>query len=122
MSSAHCALCDSKAKSYSNYSFVFEVMSSLLDKITEAEGELRCLLVGEGELTPKQVRYADFLETKLASLRAEVAANAQSTRDLRLAEVQRGETPVCFTTVMLDEFNADIEINLPCLPSPDSQY
>ena len=97
-------------------------MSSLLDKITEAEGELRCLLVGEGELTPKQERYADFLETKLASLRAEVAANAQSTRDLRLAEVQRGETLVCFTTVMLDEFNVDVEINLPCLPSPDSQY
>ena len=80
-------------------------MSSLLDKITEAEGELRCLLVGEGELTPKQQRYADFLETKLASLRAEVA-------DLRLAEVQRGETLVCFTTVMLDEFHVDVEINL----------
>ena len=76
-------------------------MSSLLDEITEADGELRRLLVGEGELTPKQERYANFLEAKLASIRS-----------LQLAEAQRGEVLVCFTTVMSDEFNIDVEINL----------
>ena len=99
VSSEHCALCDSKAQLYSNYPFVSEVMSSLLDKISEAEGELRSLLVGEGELTPKQERYANLLEAKLARLGA-----------LLLAETQIGEMLVCFTTVMLDEFNIDVEI------------
>ena len=37
-------------------------------------------------------------------------AEAQSVRDFRLAELQRGEVLVCFTTVMLDEFNIDVEI------------
>ena len=101
MSSVNCALCVSKAKLYSNYPLVFEVMSSLLDEITEEEGELRRLLVGEGELTPKQERYANFLEAKLASLRS-----------LQIVEAQRGEMLVCFTTVMLDEFSIDVEINL----------
>ena len=76
-------------------------MSSLLDQINEAEGSLQSLLVGEGELTRKQELLVQSLQAKLASL-----------RDLRLAEAQRGEMLVCFTTVMLDEFTIDVEINL----------
>ena len=76
-------------------------MSSLLDEITEAEGELRRLLVGEGELTRKQELLVQSLQAKLARLGS-----------LQLVEVQRGEMLVCFTTVMLDEFSIDVEINL----------
>ena len=83
------------------YLFVYEVMSYLLDQINGAKGELRRLLDGKGELTQK----ADLL---VASLRDELA----SLRSLQLVEAQRGEMLVCFTTVMLDEFNIDVEINL----------
>ena len=76
-------------------------MSSLRDQINETEGELRSLFDGNEVLTVKQERLAKLLEAKLASL-----------RDLRLAEAQRGEMLVCFTTVMLDEFSIDVEINL----------
>ena len=107
-------------------------MKSLLDQINEAEGILQSLLDGKGELTERERLLVASLENKLASLRAEVAAEAQSVRDLRLAEaqsvrdlrvaeaqsvrdlrlaeLQRGEMLVCFTTVMLDEFNIDVEI------------
>ena len=98
-------------------------MSSLRDQINEAEGEIRGLLAGKVALTVVEGHLLLFLQEKLASLRAEVAADAQSTRaevaadaqcvrDLRLVEAQRGEMLVCFTTVMLDEFNIDVEINL----------
>ena len=100
VSSSHCALFDSTAKLYSNYLFVLEVMSDLLDQINEAEDILQTLLVGDGELTPKQERYANFLEAKLASLKS-----------LQIVEAQRGEMLVCFTTLMLDEFSIDVEIN-----------
>ena len=83
-------------------------MKSLLDQINEAEGSLQSLLNGEGELTERERLLVASLENKLASLRAE----AQSVRDLRLAEAQRGEMLVCFTTVMSDEFSIDVEINL----------
>ena len=87
-------------------------MSSLLDQINEAKGKIQCLLGGKGELTRKQELLVASLEKELASLRAEVAADAQCARDLRLAEAQRGGVLVCFTTVILDEFNIDVEINL----------
>ena len=85
-------------------------MSSQLDQINEAKGKIQCLLNGKGELTRKEELLVESLRDELASLRAEVAAEAQSVRDLRLAEAQRGEMLVCFTTVMLDEFNIDVEI------------
>ena len=106
--SNHSAISDSEIKIYSEYLFVFVVMPSLPDQINEAKGELRGLLNGKGELTVKEGHLLLFLQEKLASLRAEVAADAQSIRDLRLAEAQRGEMLVCFTTVMLDEFNVDV--------------
>ena len=83
-------------------------MASLLEDITELEGELRRLSDGTEELTEREKLRAQFLQAKLARLGAE----AQSIRDLRLAEAQRGEMLVCFTTVMLDEFNIDVEVNL----------
>ena len=83
-------------------------MSSLPDQIKEANGKLQSLLAGIGELTERERLLVASLENELASLRAE----AQSIRDLRLAEAQRGEMLVCFTTVMLDEFSIDVEINL----------
>ena len=101
VSSSHCALYDSTAKSYSNHLFVLEVMSDLLDQIKDAEGRLQSLLNGEGELTERERLLVASLENKLASLRS-----------LRLVEAQRGEMLVCFTTVMLDEFSIDVEINL----------
>ena len=110
--SNHCAISDSEIKIYSEYLFVFVVMPSLPDQINEAKGELRGLLNGKGELTERERLLVASLENELASLRAEVAADAKSTRDLRLAEAQRGEMLVCFTTVMLDEFSIDVEINL----------
>ena len=108
MRSNHCAISDSEIKIYSEYLFVSVVMSSLLYQINEAKGELRGLLNGKGELTERERLLVASLENELASLRAEVAADAQSIRDLRLAEAQRGEMLVCFTTVMLDEFNVDV--------------
>ena len=94
-------------------------MKSLLDQINEAKGKIQCLLDGKGELTRKEELLVESLRDELASLRAEVAAEAQSVkaeapsiRDLRLVEAQRGEMLVCFTTVMLDEFDIDVEINL----------
>ena len=101
VSSSHCAVFDSTAKLYSNYLFVLEVMSDLLDQIKEAKGELRRLLNGEGELTERERLLVESLERELASLRS-----------LQLVEAQRGEMLVCFNTVMLDEFNIDFEINL----------
>ena len=79
-------------------------MSSLRDQINKVEGELRDLLAEKVVLTVVEGHLLLFLQEKLASLRAE----AQSVRDLRLAEAQRGEMLVCFTTVMLDEFNTDV--------------
>ena len=119
MRSEHCAISDSGTKTYSEYLFVLEIMSSLSDQINEAEGEIRDLLAGKVVLTVIEGHLLVFLQDKLASLRAEAAAEAQSVRaeaqsvrDLRLAEAQRGEMLVCFTTVMLDEFNIEVEINL----------
>ena len=106
--SDHCAISNSETKIYSEYLFVLEVMSSLSDQINAAEGEIRDLLAGKVVLTVIEGHLLVFLQEKLASLRAE----AQSVRDLRLAEAQRGEMLVCFTTVMLDEFSIDVEINL----------
>ena len=100
MSASHCALFNSTAKLYSNYLFVLEVMSDLLDQINEAEGELRRLLNGKGELTRIEELLVASLENKLPRLGS-----------LQLVEAQRGEMLVCFTTVMLDEFNIDFEIN-----------
>ena len=108
MRSDNCAISDSETKICSEYLFVLEVMSSLSDQINEAEGEIRDLLAGKVVLTVVEGHLLVFLQEKLASLRAE----AQSVRDLRLAELQRGEMLVCFTTVMLDEFNIEVEINL----------
>ena len=76
-------------------------MSDLLDQIKDAEGRLQSLLNGEGELTERERLLVASLENKLASLRS-----------LRLVEAQRGEMLVCFTTVMLDEFSINVEINL----------
>ena len=76
-------------------------MPDLLDQINEAEGRLQSLLNGEGELTERERLLVASLENKLASLRS-----------LQLVEAQRGEMLVCFTTVMLDEFSIDFEINL----------
>ena len=116
-------------------------MKSLLDQIDEAKGKIQRLLDGKGELTRKEELLVESLRDELASLRAEVVAEAQSVRaeaqsvrdlrlaeaqsvrdlrlaeaqsvrDLRLAELQRGEMLVCFTTVMLDEFNIDVEVIL----------
>ena len=101
VSCGHCARFRSTAKLYSNCLSVFEVMSDLLDQINEAEGLLQTLLVGEGELTRKQELLVQSLQAKLARLGS-----------LQLVEAQRGEMLVCFTTVMLDEFNIDLEINL----------
>ena len=101
MRSDHCAISDSETKIYSEYLFVLEVMSSLSDQINAAEGEIRDLLAGKVVLTVIEGHLLVFLQDKLASL-----------RDLRLAEAQRGEMLVCFTTVMLDEFNIDVEVNL----------
>ena len=98
--SNHCAISDSETKIYSQYLFVFVIMSSLLDQINEAKGELRRLLNGDGELTERERLLVESLERELASLRS-----------LQLVEAQRGEMLVCFTTVMLDEFNIDFEIN-----------
>ena len=74
-------------------------MSSLLEKINEADVSLQSLLVGEGELSRKQELLVESLQAKLAYLRS-----------LKLVEAQRGEMLVCFTTVMLEEFNIDVEI------------
>ena len=95
----HCAMSDSETKIYSEYLFVLEIMSSLSDQINEAEREIRDLLAGKVVLTVIEGHLLVFLQDKLASL-----------RDLRLAEAQRGEMLVCFTTVMLDECNIDVEI------------
>ena len=76
-------------------------MSDLLDDIKEAKGELRRLLNEKGELTERERLLVESLEKELASLRS-----------LQLVEAQRGDMLVCFTTVMLDEFNIDFEINL----------
>ena len=100
MRSDHCAISDGETKIYSEYLFVLEVMSSLLDQINEADGELLRLSNGIGELTERERLRAQSLQAKLASLRS-----------LQLVEAQRGEILVCFTTVMLDEFNIDVEIN-----------
>ena len=72
-------------------------MPALLHQINEAEGSLQSLLNGEGELTERERLLVASLENKLASLRS-----------LQLVEAQRGEMLVCFTTVMLDEFNVDV--------------
>ena len=112
MRSNHGAISDCETKLCSEYLLVFEVMSSLLDQINEAKGKIQCLLDGKGELTRKEELLVASLEKELASLRAEVAADTQCARDLRLAEAQRGEVLVCFTTVMLDEFSIHVEINL----------
>ena len=141
MRSNYCAIYDCETKICSEYLFIFEVMSSLRDQINEAEGKLQVLLAGKVVLTVEEGHLLLFLQEKLASLRAEVAAtraevaadaqraraevaadaqsakaevaaDAQLARDLRLAEAQRGEVLVCFTTIMLDKFNIDVEINL----------
>ena len=98
--SNHCAISDPEIKIYSEYLFVFVVMPSLPDQINEAKGELRRLLNGKGELTRKEELLVASLENELARLGS-----------LQLVEAQRGEMLVCFTTVMLDEFNIDFEIN-----------
>ena len=97
VSSAHSALCNSNAKTYSNYPSVLEVMTSLLEDITETEGELRRLLDGTEKLTDREKLRAQFLQARLARLGS-----------LQLVEAQRGEMLDCFTTVMLDEFNTDV--------------
>ena len=76
-------------------------MSSLLDQINEAEGKIQSLSDGNGELTRKEELLVASLENDLTRLRS-----------LQLVEAQRGEMLVCFTTVMLDEFNIDVEFNL----------
>ena len=76
-------------------------MSDLLDQINQAKGELRRLLYGIGELTERERLLIASLENELARLGS-----------LQLVEAQRGEMLDCFTTVMLDEFDIDVEINL----------
>ena len=76
-------------------------MSDLFDQINEAKGELRHLLYGIGELTERERLLIASLENELARLGS-----------LQLVEAQRGEMLDCFTTVMSDEFNIDVEINL----------
>ena len=101
MRSNHGAISDCETKLCSEYLLIFEVMSSLLDQINEAKGKIQCLLNGKGELTRKEELLVASLENELASLRS-----------LQLVEAQRGEMLVCFTTVMLDEFNIDVEYNI----------
>ena len=76
-------------------------MPSLSDQINKLMGEIRSLLTGKGDLTSKEGHLLTILETQLAILRG-----------LQVIEAQRGEMLVCFTTVMLDEFNIDVEYNL----------
>ena len=101
MRSNHYAISDSETKVYSQYLFVFEIMSSLSDQINEAEREIRDLLAGKVVLTVIEGHLLVFLQDKLARLGS-----------LQLVEAQRGEMLVCFTTVMSDEFSIDVEINL----------
>ena len=110
MRSDHCAISDRETKICSEYLFVLEVMSSLCDQINGVEGEIRDLLAGKVELTVIERHLLVFLQEKLARLRGLHLVEAQSVTDLRLAEARRGEMLVCFTTVMLDEFNIDVEI------------
>ena len=62
----------------------------------------------EQDLTDRVKLQAATLRDDIASLRDELA----SVRSLELVEAQRGEMLVCFTTIMLDEFNIDVEVNL----------
>ena len=101
MRSNHCAISNCETKIFSGNLFVLEVMPAQLDQINEAEGSLQSLLNGEGELTERERLLVASLENKLASLRS-----------LQLVEAQRGEMLVCFTTIMSDEYNTDVEINL----------
>ena len=78
-------------------------MSSLRDQINKAEGEIRDLLAGKVVLTVIEGHLLVFLQEKLASLRGLQLVEAQSVRDLRLAEAQRGEMlvsllPLCWTS------------------------
>ena len=47
-------------------------------------------------------------ESRDTALISELQSRAAGHRALLLAETQLGEMLVCFTTVMLDEFNVDV--------------
>ena len=85
-------------------------MSNLFDQIdegqeiNEAVSNLQNLIDGKEKLTEIETIQVRILEGQITGLRAV----AQDIRHLRLAEAQRGEMLVCFTTVMLDEFNTDV--------------
>jgi hypothetical protein len=68
-----------------------------LQNLTAIEARLDVLFTAE----PRDNALISELQTRAARLGA-----------LLLVEAQRGEMLVCFTTVMLDEFNIDFEINL----------
>ena len=68
-----------------------------LQNLTAIEFRLDVLFAAD----PRDNALISELQTRAARLGA-----------LLLAEAQLGEMLVCFTTVMLDEFNIDVEINL----------
>ena len=80
MRSNHCAISGSYTRFYCENLFVFEAMSSLLDQIDGADGELLRLSYGIGEVAERERLRAQSHQAKLARLRS-----------LQLAEAQRGE-------------------------------
>ena len=95
------------------------LVESLRDELASLRDELASLRaeVAADAQSVRDLRLAeaqsvrDLRLAEAQSVRDLRLAEAQSVRDLRLAELQRGEMLFCFTTVMLDEFNIDVEIH-----------